>query len=163
MRNILFILILISGFVSGQNSIYKMNAYISDWIIYKGDTLAVTAVAHAAAWDTLFVTKGSILDTVIVSRVRELDNLSDVTLTAPDASDMLILDDETMKWVNRPLIQVYGDMLDIKAYSGYQYHLPGLKSYNNLIYRNGDTLWISSKYNDNYDIIIDRLKQLKNK
>ena len=95
MRKVMiFILSLIFVNVIGQQTqIDVKKAVVRNTIIYQGDTLAVVGVSHAASWDTLFVTRGSVLDTLIVSSVRELDNLSDVVLTNPDASDMLILGD----------------------------------------------------------------------
>lgn len=88
----------------------QMNAILDHLNNSKINKDSIVNVRTNAAEDSLFIKYKKTLDTIVL--LHELDNLSDVVLTTPDASDMLILDDETMKWVNRPLIQVYGDMLD---------------------------------------------------
>lgn len=137
MKKILTILFVLTGLLSqGQISDAKIRDTIALWIV-PNLTKSITAaqmnaildhlnnskinkdsivnVRTNAAEDSLFIKYKTTMDTIVL--LHELDNLSDVVLTTPDASDMLILDDETMKWVNRPLIQVYGDMLDTAAKS----------------------------------------------
>ncbi len=86
----------------------QMNAILDHLNNSKINKDSIVAVRTNAAEDSLFIKYKTTSDTIVL--LHELDHLSDVVLTTPDASDMLILDDETMKWVNRPLIQVYDDM-----------------------------------------------------
>lgn len=61
---LLFILVLFSFSAFSQigNDVETDNAIIRNWIIYQGDTLAVISVNE----DTIFITKGDELDTLIV-------------------------------------------------------------------------------------------------
>lgn len=58
---ILFITILISWTSYGQRAIDVNKATVRNWIIYQGDTLAVTSISG----DTIFVTKGATLDMLL--------------------------------------------------------------------------------------------------
>ena len=134
---LIFISLLLTYASQGQISDAKITDTIALWIVpnmTKSITAAqvnaildhlnnskinkdsIVAVRTNAAEDTLFIKYKTTSDTIVL--LHELDNLSDVVLTTPDASDMLILDDETMKWVNRPLIQVYDDMQDTLKNAG---------------------------------------------
>jgi len=110
---ILFIMVINSALIFGQNQVNVYKATVTGWIIYKGDTLALTSVSQGATYDTLFIIRGNTLDTLILpaNPITQLNDLSDVTLTTPDSWDVLRLNDESNQWINVPLAE-YGDAID---------------------------------------------------
>jgi hypothetical protein len=58
-----------------------------------------------AIGDTIYIDTCSV--TGSLGGAEELNDLSDVTLTDPDAGDLLIVDDNTMQWVNVPLSELF--------------------------------------------------------
>ena len=125
MKRILTLLLLFITVLSYSqlNQINVKKAYISNWIIYQGDTLAIVAVLPGAGVDSLVVTRGNTIDTLIMGGANHWD-LSSNNIQNNNTGKVILPGDSTFFDVMPDVGDKVGRILHVNQYKEIEYITP---------------------------------------